>query len=202
MRNTTRHNKTLLTQSYTKNIAASVGLCLALGLSGSCFAEFYAGGSVGQSQWDDVGDSKGTSFDIFGGFQFSEFLAAEIAYTDAGSFKHEYLGDTFGTEIVGANYSLVVLLPLDDSITLKGKISYLDYTLDREIDGESQYKIQDGAVNYSLGIDINLVDNLYFDIEYRYYPLEFTLPRDIAGPVNRDVEIAADNVSLGLRFTF
>ena len=161
-----------------------------------CFAEFYAGGSVGLSQWDDEPKSEGTAYEIYGGFQFSEFFAVEIALDDPGSFDYSpERGFTFGTDISGANYSLVMNYPMADSYGLYAKIGLLDYELKRTLNDRTLEKVSDQDLNYALGFQINAVDNLWVTFDYRYYPLQFKY-------AGEEVELNADTFSVGARFTF
>ncbi|HMW49858.1 MAG TPA: porin family protein [Cellvibrionaceae bacterium] len=161
-----------------------------------CFAEFYAGGSVGLSQWDDAPKSEGTAYEIYGGYQFSEFFAAEIALTDPGSFDYSpSYNETFGTDISGANYSLVLSLPLSDAYGLYAKIGLLDYEVERSYNDRTQAKIRNQDLNYALGFQLNAVDNVWVTFDYRYYPLTFKY-------AGQEMELNADTFSVGARFTF
>ncbi len=168
------------------------------------FADFYAGGQTGSVTWDD--NNTAVSFDVYGGYQFSEFLAAEIAYTDLGSFDDNNAGDTFTTSVAGASYSLVGLLPLDDTFTLKGKVSYFDYSIDRERNGKASSKAEAGNVTYSAGIDMNIADNINVSLEYRFIPLEFNLYSNVDSAPKQEISHnqteSADNLSLGLNIAF
>lgn len=171
-------------------------ICAAALISSPCFAEFYAGGSVGLSKWDDEPKSEGTAYEIYGGFQFSEFFAAEIALTDPGSFDYSPgYNLNFGTDISGANYSLVLSYPLSDAYGLYAKIGLLDYEVERSVNDRTVGKVRDQDVNYALGFQLNAVDNLWVTFDYRYYPLSFTYEGD-------SYELNADTFSVGARFTF
>ncbi len=161
-----------------------------------CFAEFYAGGSIGLSQWDDEPKSEGTAYEIFGGFQFSEFLAAEIALNDPGSFDYSpERGLTLSTDISGANYSLVLTYPMADAYGLYAKIGLLDYEVERTINDRTLAKIRNQDLNYAIGFQLNAVDNLWVTFDYHYYPLTFKY-------AGEEVELNADTFSVGARFTF
>jgi hypothetical protein len=161
-----------------------------------CFAEFYAGGSVGLSRWDDAPKSEGTAYEIYGGFKFSEFIGAEIALTDPGSFDYSSSYDeTFSTDISGANYSVVLSLPLADAYGLYAKIGLLDYEVKRSRNDRTITKIRNQDLNYALGFELNAVDNLWVTFDYRYYPLTFKY-------AGEEIELNADTFSVGARFTF
>src|ERR671930_126021 len=79
----------------TKAVIAVLGLASAtLALPAAAqmsMSSAYVGGSLGQSKFKgDCGgggfscDTKDTSFRIFGGYQFTRNIAAELGYTDLG----------------------------------------------------------------------------------------------------------------------
>ena len=166
---------------------------VALSMPCYSFADFYVGGTLGSTGWDDGNDA--VSYEILGGFQFNRFLAAEIAYNDLGSFDATILGNKYTTDIAGANYSFVALLPLADGINLKAKVSYFDFELERSINDRSIFTTQENAVTYGVGLDVNTWDNLYFTLEYRFIPIEYD-------EFGEHYEEEADNFSVGLKFAF
>lgn len=164
--------------------------------SAPCFADFYAGGAVGLSTWDDAPKSEGTAFEIYGGYQFSEFFSAEIAYTDPGSFDYSpAYGETYSTDISGVNYSLVVSIPLADAYGLYAKIGLLDYDIERSLNNYTLGNINEQDFNYALGAELNATDNLWVTFDYHYYPLKFTY-------AGEKIELNSDTFSVGAKFTF
>jgi OmpA-OmpF porin, OOP family len=171
-------------------------LCTTAIMCTPCFADFYAGGSLGLSTWDDKPKSEGTAFEIYGGFRFSEYIGVEIALTDPGSFDYDFNRDTtISTDISGANYSLVLSYPLADAYGLYAKIGILDYELKRSLNDHSLGKVQDQDINYALGFEFNAVDNLFVTFDYHYYPLSFKYEGE-------KVDLNADTFSVGARFVF
>ena len=81
----------------TKAVIAVLGLAgAALALPATAqmtMSAVYAGGGIGQSKFKaDCGgglscDKNDTSFRIFGGYQFTRNIAAEVGYTDLGKLK-------------------------------------------------------------------------------------------------------------------
>lgn len=175
---------------------STLALCLAA--SPWALADFYIGGKVGSTEWDD--GKTGISTDVLAGYQFSEFLAAEIAYTNLGDFNE----GIFTTSVVGASYSLVGLLPLDDTFTLKAAAGYFDYTVDTSKGGQTFISADAGDFIYSLGLNMHLVDNIAISLEYRATPLSFSTyrtanPSDIINPNQKE---NADNLLLGIVVNF
>lgn len=165
-------------------------------VSAPCFADFYAGGAVGLSTWDDTPKSEGTAYELFGGYQFSEMFRVEIAYTDPGSFDYSpTYGETYSTDISGINYSLVLSLPLADAYGLYAKIGLLDYEIERSLNDYRLTKISEQDLNYALGFELNAVDNVWVTFDYHYYPLKFTY-------AGEKIELNSDTFSVGARFTF
>lgn len=50
---------------------------------------FYGGTSLGATKFED-GDGKGSSFKLYGGYQFTENFGAEIGYLRTGDFRPSY----------------------------------------------------------------------------------------------------------------
>lgn len=177
--------------NYINSLAVAAGL-----ISTPCLAEFYAGGSAGLSTWDDAPKSEGTAYELFGGYRFSEYFGVELAYTDPGSFDYSPTrGETYGTDISGANYSAVFFFPLGDGYGLYAKASLLDYELERTFNNETLDTIRDQDFTYALGFELNAAENLWVTFDYRYYPLHFNYGGE-------SVELNADTLSVGAKFTF
>jgi OOP family OmpA-OmpF porin len=105
----------------------------------SAYAEqapgFYAGAGIGQAtvKVDDVDfDANDTAFKVFGGYNFNQYFAAELAYFDGGAPGETYdlgFGDTgrVEAEFTGLNLSAVGRLPVGDNFALFAKAGYASY---------------------------------------------------------------------------
>ncbi len=173
-------------------------LLIALAASPMAIAEFYLGGKLGNVEWEDGNQAE--SFDFLVGYQFSEFWAGEVAYTHLGDFDTQQ----FNTKIEGASYSLVGLLPLDDTFTLKASVGYFDYSVDLTNRGQNFLEAQDGDFIYSLGVNMYLADNTTLSLEYRAIPLHFDLHyKNSSNSSNlQNQSETADNLCLGINLYF
>ena len=109
-------------------------------------AQWYAGGSIGQTQgsltaggqneqllglgFDDATtsfDDKDTSYRVYGGYRFHRNFAAEVAYVDLGRFELRSTVVPAGTltnriRSSGAELSVLGLLPLGERWTAFGRL--------------------------------------------------------------------------------
>lgn len=124
-------------------------LALATAAALPSHAQWYVGGSVGQSkstletgtrndQLLELGfegattsvDDKDTAFRAFGGYRFHRNFAAELGYVDLGRFELRSSVLPTGTlesrmRIRGADLSVLGLLPLGDRWTIFGRVGVL-----------------------------------------------------------------------------
>ncbi|HEX2494654.1 MAG TPA: porin family protein [Steroidobacter sp.] len=88
---------------------------------------FYAGAGVGQSSihTDELDDSD-TSFKVFGGYTFNEFLGVELAYFDGGSIEASipsiFNDASIEAEVAGFTTAAVGRLPLSETFAVYGKL--------------------------------------------------------------------------------
>lgn len=121
-------------------------LAAALAPCGPAFAQdeakgFYAGVSAGQSKFKGACDSESgialsnckdtdTAWKIFGGYQFTPYLAVELGYNDFGRITSDASVSIFGTSFTGSakieatafELTGVGMLPLGHQFSLYGKL--------------------------------------------------------------------------------
>ena len=163
MKKTTKNILTLLTLS---TLAAPV-----------LADNFYIGGSVGQSDADDICDGSScdetdTAYKIFGGYQFNKHFAVEGFYTDLGEFSESDAGidivaeaDTFGVAFVG-------ILPLSEQFDLFAKVGV--HRWDIEVVGKGGSTVVTGDdsgtdVMYGVGASYSLTDSVAIRAEWENY---------------------------------
>ena len=129
-----------------KKIVIATFAALGLGAAAPSYAQWYVGASVGRSditfdnaaladQFYDLGftsatttsSTRGTGYRAFGGYQLHQYIAAEVAYIDAGRFQsHTEVVPagvlTGSTKIDGVEVSAVGTLPLGDRFSIFGRI--------------------------------------------------------------------------------
>ncbi|MDJ0760201.1 MAG: outer membrane beta-barrel protein [Woeseiaceae bacterium] len=129
-----------------KKLSLSVVLLLTAGLVSA--QEFYAGAGLGIVHVKDSDSfvEQGTSVEIkiqdktfggriFGGVEFTENFAAEIAYIESGTAKddarifidgEEFATTPIETELSATMVSLIGMVPLNDDVRLFAKAGYYD----------------------------------------------------------------------------
>ena len=117
-----------------KRFALNGLVFLGLAFGGAANADvtpgFYAGASLGEAsvEVDDVGfDGSDTSFKVFGGYTFNQYVALEAAYFDGGSAEERFGPGVVGVELSGLNASVVGRLPVSEAFTLFGKLGFTSY---------------------------------------------------------------------------
>lgn len=129
--------------------------CLAFGAAAHAEVTpgFYAGASVGKLsiEVDDVDfDSSDTSFKVFGGYSFNQYLAVELAWFDGGNPDESFGPVVVEVELTGLNASAVGRLPITDAFTLFGKAGLTSY------DAEVSARVNNGTAFSEDGSDDDL----------------------------------------------
>ncbi len=87
----------------------------------------YVGGTLGSSD-DEVLDQTGSSFKIFGGYQFTKNIAVEAALVDLGEF--DFLGLPNALEQWGLAYGIVGIVPVGHNGAVFAKAGFFDWSVD------------------------------------------------------------------------
>jgi OmpA-OmpF porin, OOP family len=138
--------------------AGAASLVALLGASNVASAEgFYAGGSVGQTDYDGISDNP-TGFKIFGGMNFNKNLGVEVTYYDFGEAKES--GVTVEADGIGVTANGYI--PLTNDFSLFGKVGLLMWDVDTNV-GVSD----DGTdLLYGIGVKWDLNKQLALRAEY------------------------------------
>lgn len=139
---------------------------------------WYLGGGIGQSQIDvDLSDSepgttlddKGTSFRIFGGYQFNKHFGVELGYSDLGEAKGNEPGfGAFAFEAKAWDLVAVGTLPLANSFSLIGKLGFYKGDIDFSGGGESLSE-SNTDLTYAIGAQYDFNKNLGVRAEWQQY---------------------------------
>jgi OOP family OmpA-OmpF porin len=168
--------------------AAVLGLGALMAVSQASAQGFYIGGSVGESDADEGNaipdlitsgsvDGKDSGMKFFGGYQFNQNLAVELAYVDLG--KATYSG-TFGpfpvtggsVKTSGLNASVVGTLPLNPSFSLFAKAGLFTWEAKaRDTTGGVPFSgKEDGSdLSYGFGGAYNLTKNFSLRAEWEQF---------------------------------
>lgn len=168
--------------------AAVLGLGALMAVSQASAQGFYIGGSVGESDADDGNaipdlitsgpfDGKDSGMKFFGGYQFNQNLAVELAYVDLG--KATYSGTFGGSPVTGGsvktsglNASVVGTLPLNPSFSLFAKAGMFAWEAKaRDITGGAPFSDKDDGADLSFGFGgaYNLTKNFSLRAEWEQF---------------------------------
>jgi hypothetical protein len=119
---------------------------------------FYGGFSLGFSQADqDCNyysydcDGEDTSFSFYGGKRFHENLAFEVAYLDLGKLDNDRGFVTTTAETTGFNFSLLGIIPIENTGYLYGKVGFMAWETDYTRSDTSK-TIDDDGTDFTFGI--------------------------------------------------
>jgi OOP family OmpA-OmpF porin len=171
--------KTMLAKDVLKPLAVAAGLALALPVAAQSARDdaphFYAGGSVGQNDHEEM------SWGAFGGYQVNRWLGAEFGYKDLG---RQVIG---GTTIDASAWELVGVgrIPIFDRFAAYGKL------------GGYMGRAHGGGVNenttdltYGAGLEYGFTPNVAVRGEWQRY-------RELGGGgfgANSDLDVASVSV--------
>jgi OOP family OmpA-OmpF porin len=168
--------------------AAVLGLGALMAVSQALAQGAYIGGSVGESDADDGNaipglitsgpvDGKDSGMKFFGGYQFNQNLAVELAYVDLG--KAAYSGTFGGSPVTGGtvktsgfNASVVGILPLNPSFSLFAKAGLFAWeSKAKDVTGGVPFSGKDdgGDLSFGFGGAYNLTKNFSLRAEWEQF---------------------------------
>ena len=180
-------------------IAAFVALGLVAAPAFAADTGPYIGAGIGQfnTQLDDTGlgvdfDDGDVGFKVFGGYNFLEWLGAEVAYIDGGSAEEKYSDPgvagslTVGADVTAFTVAAVGTLPIGEMFELYGKLgmAFWDGELSYSASGEvcefltvegfpcSDSGDESGEDFYwGIGAGVNLGENFNVRLEYEAFQI-------------------------------
>ena len=164
-------------------------------MSSAAFADtnFYIGAGVGQAEVDfqeiagtSVQDDSDTSWKIYGGYNFNQHFAVELAYTDLGESDVTILGQDTDIDADVLSIALVGKYPVSEQIDVFGKLGYADIDADADVAGVGSTSVSESDVLYGLGVDYAVTEQVDIRLEWE----------------RMDFEDEVDNVTLGVSFNF
>jgi OOP family OmpA-OmpF porin len=168
--------------------AAVLGFGALMAVSQALAQGFYIGGSVGESDADEGNaipdlitsgpvDGKDSGMKFFGGYQFNQNLAVEIAYVDLG--KATYSGTFGGSPVTGGtvkttgfNASAVGTLPLNPSFSLFAKAGIYTWEAKAsDVTGGVPFSGKDDGADLSFGFGgaYNVTKNFSLRAEWEQF---------------------------------
>jgi OOP family OmpA-OmpF porin len=169
----------------------ALALLVASGLIAApqAWGQFYIGGSVGKSDFDDGNaipdlitsgtvDGSDSGFKLFGGYQFNQHFGVEMAWVDLG--KASYSGTFLGAPVTGGsvdtsgfNFSAVGTLPLNPSFELFGKLGIFFWDAKAsDTTGGLPFSGKDDGTDVSFGIGASYNINRNFSVRAEWEQFE------------------------------
>jgi OOP family OmpA-OmpF porin len=201
--------------------AALLALCGLIATSQAMAQKgLYIGGSAGSSKIDDdialgglitsgTVDGSSTGFKIFGGFQFNDYFALDLALVDLG--KAKYSGTYFNAPVTGGtvdiwglNFSAVGILPVSESFSVFGKVGLFAWEADaKDTTGGFPFSTNESGADFSfgLGMSYNFTKNWGVRLEWERFMVgggedAYTGQPNSTGSANVDL------LSLGVAYRF
>ena len=125
-------------------VAMSVGAQAQQTAGAPLVPNIYAGIELGQA---DVGNEEDVGFKIFGGYQFTRNLAAEIGYG--------MLFDKSDVEVTALEFVAVGMFPLANQFSLIGKLGLANVEFDTRNGSEDKTEL-----TYAFGVQFDMSRNL------------------------------------------
>ena len=172
---------------------------------------FYIGAGFGETAVEvndiyDLGlkfDDSGTTWKILGGYKFMKYFAAELEYIDVGdaedSWREEdgpYFAEADATiGLSGFNASAVGILPLGEKFSVFGKLGFIMWDADFELEGDTNLPEFEGVdlsdkgtddgtdISWGIGAGFDFTDNFGVRLEYQSFEIEDTDAALLSGSV-------------------
>ncbi len=167
-----------------KSISA-ISIATFMLLSSNSFAGGYFGGSIGKSNPDGSEFKDDTSIKIFGGYQYSKYLALEATYVDLGEFDADrdalnqisnlsgFTVDSVSIEISGFEFSVLGFLPVTDNVSIFGRVGIFSWEADMNVSlaglGSGTEDDDGNDAVFGLGLNFNVSDGVNLKAEFDRY---------------------------------
>ncbi len=162
-------------------------LLAALSVMGSANAAWYAGGSYGQTLYEDICDSVSAEagatcdddpygYKIFAGARLSPNYALEAAYMDFGEATASSSVSNRTLQVKGLNFSVLGIKPLSKSfeIFIKGGLLFWEGETVKTGTTNSTITVDDSDINYGFGANYNVNEKLALRAEFeRFHNLSY-----------------------------
>ncbi|WP_371186517.1 porin family protein [Thalassotalea maritima] len=155
----------------------------------------YVGIAVGESDLDMDWFDHPTGWEIYGGWELSDYFGLEVSYIDFGKFENPYATDTNGLiqsiDVEAYTLGLIGKIPITETIDIFAKIGYSHWDADVSLVGYS-----DNSWDTFWGVGANYKVSEHFAVGVRYS--EYKL--DAVGPAVWEDDVSL--VSLNLEYHF
>ncbi|MGH8018980.1 MAG: outer membrane beta-barrel protein [Opitutaceae bacterium] len=156
-------------------------------------AEFYLGGAATSTASDfetavDTFESDELGWKAFAGYNFLEFLGAEVGYRDLGSFNEGTTGSSIDLDLKVIDGSVRAYLPLFPILDVFVRAGYANIAWDGSINIEDEienFDEDDWELFYGVGLELGLGPKLAIRAEWEKYDATDSLDTLSAGVVFR-----------------
>jgi OOP family OmpA-OmpF porin len=201
--------------------AAVLGICGLIATSQALAQKgWYIGGSAGASRIDDdiamgglitsgTVDGSTTGFKIFGGYQFFDNFALDLALVDLG--KAKYSGTFFNTPVTGGtvdiwglNISAVGILPVSESFSVFGKVGVFAWEADaKDTTGGIPFSTSETGADFSFGLGMSYSFTKHWSVRFEWERFKVGGGEDAyTGQSNSTGSAHVDLLSLGVAYRF
>jgi len=168
--------------------AAALSLGALLAVPQASAQGFYVGATVGQSDADSGNampdlitsgsfDGSGTGVKLFGGVQFNQHFAMEMAFVDLG--EATYSGTFVGTSVMngrlessGFNFAFVGTAPLNAGFSIFGKAGFFSWESEaRDVTGGLPFasRVTGTDLSYGFGASFHVTRNFSLRAEWEQF---------------------------------
>lgn len=142
---------------------------------------FYVGAGIGQSTIEeDTFDLKASdlAWQLFAGYRFLDYIAAEIGYIDAGSPEDSIGTITASVDTTGFQVSALPTLPISDTFAIYGRLGLLAWEQEARATNSANglsASLEDDGNEFFWGVGLQFSNRtLGFRVEYNQADVEDT----------------------------
>jgi OOP family OmpA-OmpF porin len=152
---------------------------------------WYVGAGAMESDLGfDVFDESATGWKVFGGYQFTRRIAAEIGYLDTGDAEETIEGTDVTLNATGTHVSVVASFPIGETFALHARAGIINWEAELSFDdGEGSVSSDANGQDlyWGAGGSFNFSENFSLRLEYEVPEIE-------------DVDVTSISLSVLYRF--
>ncbi len=135
----------------------------------------YAGISLGSNSFDDgtgLADDSDTGFKIFGGLNLNKNFAVEAGYANLGEYTETLTGLNATLDTSAFYLAAVGKMPINDKITLQGKLGFASWDLDVNVPGFGGGSADGVDPMFGIGAAIKINDKASVVVDFTRFDLD------------------------------
>jgi len=123
-------------------------------LTAPAFAQLYAGGSIGQADFEDA-DTQ-TSFELKTGYQLNDYFAVEAFYLQLGEGEQNTAAGILKNDVDGVGVAALGIYPINEQFDIYGRLGMYSWESDNSFDGagtnnDFSNRVDDNDFIYGVG---------------------------------------------------